>query len=413
MRVLDVALKDLMQTSRDWKSFLFLLLMPMVFTFFFGLIFGTVGDTEDPRLPVGIVLQEGSGSLAETLRELLVASEAIRPVLLEGDDAASAAKSVGEGDYAAALVLPAGFSEQVLALASQQAVEMEGVKPTLIVDQATQAGQTAAGAVEAALYRLLASAQVARISAGLYDGLTGFEAGQEEEYVDEALALAVDAWLNPPVTVSVQHSGDSQEEAEGDWNPYGHASAGMLVQFVVMGLSMPATVLVLERQCGALQRMLTTPISRTAVIAGHILGMFVVVFLQIAILILFGQLVLDLDYAAQPVATVLLAVVLALWGASLGLLISVIAREPEQAVTLAMIAMFVFSALGGAWFPLDIAGETFAAIGHLMPTAWAIDGLENIVVRGLGLDSVLLPAGIVLIYAVAFFVLAVWRFKYE
>jgi ABC-2 type transport system permease protein len=48
-----------------------------------------------------------------------------------------------------------------------------------------------------------------------------------------------------------------------------------------------------------------------------------------------------------------------------------------------------------------------------MPTAWAIDGFENIVVRGLGLDSVLLPAAIVLGFAIAFFSVAIWRFRFE
>ena len=78
-----------------------------------------------------------------------------------------------------------------------------------------------------------------------------------------------------------------------------------------------------------------------------------------------------------------------------------------------LIAMFLFSALGGAWFPLAIAGQTFAGVGHLLPTAWAMDGFQNIVVRGLGLGSVLLPAGILLAYTAAFFGLAVWRFRFE
>ncbi len=78
-----------------------------------------------------------------------------------------------------------------------------------------------------------------------------------------------------------------------------------------------------------------------------------------------------------------------------------------------MIAMMVLSALGGAWFPLDITGKAFSAIGHTMPTAWAMDGFQNIVQRGLGLSSVFLPAGILLAYAGAFFALAVWRFRIE
>jgi ABC-2 type transport system permease protein len=73
--------------------------------------------------------------------------------------------------------------------------------------------------------------------------------------------------------------------------------------------------------------------------------------------------------------------------------------------------MFIFAAMGGAWFPLEVAGKTFAAIGHVMPTAWAMDGFQNILMRGLAFSSVLLPAGILVLYAFAFFGLAIWRFR--
>lgn len=76
-----------------------------------------------------------------------------------------------------------------------------------------------------------------------------------------------------------------------------------------------------------------------------------------------------------------------------------------------MAAMFAFSALGGAWFPLDGAGATFAAIGRLMPSAWAMIGLQNLIVRGLDLSSVWQPVAILLAYAAAFFGVAVWRFR--
>jgi ABC-2 type transport system permease protein len=75
--------------------------------------------------------------------------------------------------------------------------------------------------------------------------------------------------------------------------------------------------------------------------------------------------------------------------------------------------MFIFAALGGAWFPLEVAGKAFATIGHLMPTAWAMDGFQNILMRGLGFGSVLIPAGILLAYGGAFFGLAIWRFRFE
>jgi ABC-2 type transport system permease protein len=408
MRVIDLALKDLLQIVRDWKSALFLVIMPIIFTFFFGLIYGGIGGEGDPRLPVGFVDHDQADILSTGLQSMLEASDAIRPVLLEGGEAVKVADSVGGEDLAAAVIVPAGFSEQTLRLG-------EETRLTIIVDQSTQAGQTAINAVQAAVTRLLGTVQTAQISAEAYEAQRAFKnEGGRQAYVEEALAQASEAWQQPPLTVAVEQSGATAgNEEEAVWNPYAHPSAGMIVQFVVFGLNTSAMVLVLERKSRTLQRMLTTATTRAEVIAGHVLAMFVVIFLQQVLLVAFGQLAFGVDYVREPLASFLMVVTLAFWAASLGLLIGAIAKGEDQVIMFSMLAMFVFSALGGAWFPLDITGETFATIGHLMPTAWAMDGFENIIVRGLGLNSVLLPAGILLAYAVAFFGLAVWRFRFE
>ena len=120
-----------------------------------------------------------------------------------------------------------------------------------------------------------------------------------------------------------------------------------------------------------------------------------------------------MNYVRAPLATLSMMVTLALWAASLGLLIGAVSKREEQVITWSLIAMFVFASLGGAWFPLEVAGAAFTTIGKLTPSAWAMDGLQNIVVRGQGLNSVLLPAGILLAYGGVFFGLAVWRFRFE
>jgi ABC-2 type transport system permease protein len=75
-----------------------------------------------------------------------------------------------------------------------------------------------------------------------------------------------------------------------------------------------------------------------------------------------------------------------------------------------MFPMFVLSGLGGAWMPLEYTGAAFQTIGHASPIAWAMDGFKNIVARGLGFNSVLIPAAVLSGYALLFFALAVWRF---
>jgi len=406
MRVIDLALKDLLQIVRDRRSAFFLGVMPILFTFFFGLIFGSSAGG-DSRLPMGFVSHDGDGAVSTSLHSLLEASNAIRPVLLEGDEADSAAESVREGDLAGAVIVPAGFSERTLA----------GEEPrlTVIVDQNTLAGQTVSNAVQAAVTRLLGAVETAQLSAEAFEARSGFESeAARQDYLDEALALASEAWRQPPLTVTVEQAvAPAEEGAELSPNVYSQSSPGMIVQFVVFGLNTSAMVLVLERKSRTLQRMLTTPITRTQVIAGHVLAMFLVVLLQQALLVAVGQLAFGVDYMREPLAILLVMVTLAFWVASLGLLIGAASKNEDQVIMWALMAMFVFSALGGAWFPLDITGQAFATIGHLTPTAWAMDGFQNIVQRGLGLSSVLLPAGILLAYAVAFFGLAVWRFRFE
>jgi len=410
VRVVDLALKDLLQVIRDRKSLLFLAVMPILFTLFFGAIFGSSGAADDPRLPVGFVDHDGASALSTSLRSLLETSDAIRPTVLEEDEVERATDLVRNEKLAAAVIVPAGFGEQALT----------GEEPrlTVIVDPSTPVGRTASHAVQAAVTRLLGAVETARLSAETYEARQPFsDQAARQSYLDEALALASSAWNNPPLTVAVEQAGAPADVgtdlASAPPNVYAQSSPGMLVQFAIFGLNTSAMVLVLERKSRTLQRLLTTPITRMEIIAGHVLAMFVVVFLQQALLVAFGQLVLGVEYMREPVGTLLVMVTLALWTASLGLLIGAAAKSEDQVIMWALIAMFILSAMGGAWFPLDITGQTFATIGHLMPTAWAMDGFQNIVMRGLGLSSVLLPAGILLVYAVVFFALAVWRFKFE
>jgi ABC-2 type transport system permease protein len=397
MRILDLALKDLSQILRDWKSGLFLLVMPLLFTLFFGFVFGSGSapkEEVDPRLPVGVIDRD-HGSLAASLGALLEASEVIRPVFLDDDQTAD--QMIEAGDLAALVVVPAGYTDRLL---SDRPISLE-----VIADTRQPAGQTASRALETVTGRLLGAVEVAHIAS---------EANPQSS-LEENLSRAILAWEEPGLRVAVEKGSGSvtNEKQAASSGGFAQASSGMMVQFSIFGLITSAMVLMLERKSGTLERLLSTPIRRTEVIGGHVLAMFCIVLAQQLILVLVGQFVFGVEYSRQPFAILLMIVVLSLWAASLGLLISAISRNEDQVITLSLIAMFIFAALGGAWFPLEVAGKAFAAIGHLMPTAWAMDGFQNILMRGLGFSSVLLPAGLLFLYAAAFFCLAIWRFRFE
>jgi ABC-2 type transport system permease protein len=407
MRVIDLALKDLLQTVRDWRAAAFLVAMPILFTLLFGFLLRDANGDGDQRLPVGFVDQAGGGVLSTQLLRLLEGSDVIRPDVLEREDADDAESKVADEELAAVVIVPAGYSERVLA--------GDDVALLVIANPASSAGRTAQAGIQGAVTRLLGAAQTAQLSAQMLETEAGFSnPAARRAFVEETLRRAVDAWEEPPLTVAVSQSdAATKEDDEEGANSYAHASPSMMVQFTIAGLVASASILVLERKSRALRRLLTTAISRVEIILGHYLAMFVLVFLQLVLLVGFGQVALGVPYLREPLATLLIMVTMALFAASLGLLIGVLAKTQEQAVVFALIPMFILAALGGAWMPLESTSEAFQTIGHLTPTAWAMDGFKNIVLRGQGLGSVLRPAGILLGYAAAFFALAVSRFRFE
>ena len=412
MRILSLALKDLLQIGRDKKSALFLLLIPVLFTWIFGLVFRTDAE-HDPRLPVGILNRDTSVILGKAFSDLLESSDTIRPMLLQENQLGETPttelqKRVRNQSLAAAILIPAGFSEQTL----------RGEQPqlTVIVDTNSPVGQAADQSIQWAATRLLGAVETAQLSVAARENIQPFASETERQtYRTSAIEQTIVAWNKPRLTVVLKQAGGTSGAtvAPGLSGGYAQSSAGMIVLFAIFGLVLSGYVLLGERHAGALQRMLTTTMSRMEIIAGHTLAMFVVAAIQIGLLTACGQLFFGVNYWHAPLAVLVMIASLALWVASFGLFISAISRQENQVILYALGSMLILGLMGGAIFPLDITSKTFAAIGHLLPSAWAIDGFQTIALRGMGVASVLFPASILVAYAFIFFGLAVWRFRFE
>jgi ABC-type multidrug transport system permease subunit len=289
----------------------------------------------------------------------------------------------------------------------------------LTADSANTTGFAIQGEIEAAASRLNDALQMAQINTetAVYTGLLT-NAVAEEAYFEEALIRAVAAWAEPPLRIQTSTTGaievnETDATAVYGTSGFAHTSPGMMAQFTLAGLITAAQVLVIERKNGSLRRLLTTNMSRFSILVGHYLAMFIMIIAQLLILILFGQLLLKLPYFQQPVATMLLVICSALFAAAMGLLIGALSKSEEQAIIFSLVPMFLLSGLGGAWMPLEFTPAYVQRIAYLTPVAWMIDGFKDIIVRGQGLESVLVAAAVLLLYAVLFWLLAAWRFRFE
>ena len=389
-RIFDIAAKDLTQILRDRKTFMFLLLMPILFTIFFALAFsGSAKGPGDSRLPVGY-LDLDHGTYSQPLKDLLTGSTVIR---LDEDPTRSETdlnQLVADDKLAAALIVPAGYSQSVQ--------DVTPLKLIFIADPSNTSTSTIEGEVMAATSRLMSAIRTAQII------------GQTTSAFTPAFEQALAAWQNPPVQVASTSSTAIDVKAAQVISTT-HTSPGMMLQFAIAGLITAATVIVNERKTRSLQRLLTTATSRVHILLGHYLAIFTLIFGQFVLLITFCQLFLHVNYLRIPLATLLVAVAAAACISAMGLLIGVFAKSEEQTIIFVMIPMFVLSGLGGAWMPLEFTGAAFQSIGHVSPVAWAMDGFKNIVARGLDFNSVLLPVAALGGYALFFFILAAWRFQ--
>jgi ABC-type Na+ efflux pump permease subunit len=393
-----LARKDLLQTMRDRLSFIFILVMPLAFTIFFGVLFG--GGSDVDQLPLAVWDADG-GAAAQHLVASLDKSAVVRVVVKKGQEFE---KWMADERAAAGLIIPEGYSA---ALSGGKKASL-----TIVATQGSSGASTAATEV-----RTLAADQVtvelaSRAAAEAVWGTALGPAGGGEGLVAEAAARArpvvAQALAAPSVSTKVVEAG-----AAAGQTPSGFvlSSPGMMVNFIMFSLTTAGVALILERRNGTLQRLMTTRVRRWQLIGGKAAGMFLLTFTQQVILIGVAQLFFGVDYLRDPAALLVMMVSLSLVASTLGLLIAAVLKSEQALIATTVLVSMGVSALSGAWFPLEVTGAAFQFVGHLLPTAWILDGLRGIVVRGFDVADVLPAFLFALGWSVALFAAAVWRFR--
>ena len=191
------------------------------------------------------------------------------------------------------------------------------------------------------------------------------------------------------------------------------SSAGQLITWVFIPLIGISSLFAYERQIGTLKRLLISPTQRATYLLGTILGQVLMALVQMVLLIGFGVLVMKLNWAQAPGALALILVTSALAAGALGTAMGAFVKTAGQANGLSIMIGMVMALLGGCWYPSELFPEFVRTATKILPTRWAMQGMLNVVMRGQGMDGVLLPSAVLLGFAVVFFAIGVWRFRME
>jgi ABC-2 type transport system permease protein len=265
--------------------------------------------------------------------------------------------------------------------------------------------------VQTALRRVGSTVNAAQAALAAAEADHIFESAEARQaFTDQALALAQTIQAGTPERVNLVRGAT---EAQVDYDPRANSSAGQLITWVFIPLFGISSLFAYERQQGTLRRILTTPTGKTAYLFGTIAGQVLMAILQMSLLVLFGIFVMGLEWGRDPPALAVILTASALAGGAIGTAMGTIIKTEGQANGLSILLGMVMSLMGGCWYPLELFPAAVQTAVKVLPTTWAMQGMLDLVLRGGGLRDVLPEAGVLIGFAVIFFAVGVWRFRYE
>ncbi|MET0279732.1 MAG: ABC transporter permease [Steroidobacteraceae bacterium] len=430
--ILALARNDLRLFFTDRRAVIVGVLVPILIAAFFGYVFGGNGSGEAQeagKVPIAVVDEDQSTVTRAILADLT--ADAMLDVQTLTREAAG--EQVRKGTRQAAAVFPQGFGEQsVAALFSGR----DKPRIELLVDPSQ--------AISARLVQgLLAQYSMQDISREAFNGVSGRAAADDMLARLDALPATAERSelrtllgsvrrlneLNDKAAVSDATAADGAgfqlgipyevtstpmvARAGTPYNGYAHSFAGMAVQFILFAGIDAGVVLLLLRQRGIWQRIRSAPISKGEFILSRLLATALVSAFQMAVIYAAAALVFGVRIMGSAAGLVLVAVAFCLLNAAFGLMLATLGRSAAATRGIATMVMLLMVMLGGAWVPAFVFPAWLQQASLFTPTRWAVDGLDAMTWRGLPFGDALLPTLVLAGCALLFFVVAVWRFRWE
>lgn len=421
--------RDLRLFFSDKRSVLMSFLAPIVIASFFGYVFGgSGGKTETSKIPVLVVDQDGSdisGQItsgltadknlgvkvvsAEAAKELVRKGKATVAILLPKEFGANAAKALFTSD---------GKPEIGFFYDPSHRTEM-GMVQGILTGQVMQTvskemfgGATGQKMASDALARVEQSQGLDKASKSTISDLLR----SVEKFNNENAKAKVDG--KPVSSGGFTTPYQVREEAvtsgtSVEYNGYAHSFGGMGIQFILfMGIDVGIGVL-LQRQRGLWKRLRAAPISKTLLLSARVISAAIIALVILTVIFTFARIVFGVRIEGSMLGFVGICLAFSLMTATFGLLIAALGKTPEAARGLSVFVTLLLVMLGGAWVPAFIFPQWLQTVTKFVPTRWAMDGLDAMTWRGLGVDAALGPIAVLLGFALLFGAVAVNQFRWE
>jgi ABC-2 type transport system permease protein len=167
------------------------------------------------------------------------------------------------------------------------------------------------------------------------------------------------------------------------------------------------------RNSKLLRRLQLAPVPPAVVVAARVVVTVLIALAQMTIFLGLGVVAFDLQLTGWWWVAVPLLVAGTLTFMSVGLLAGAIAKTQEGAVNLANVMVLPMAFLSGSFFPLEGTPSWLQTISWALPLRHLNEGMLDLMVRGQGPSSALLPMAILLGFAVVLTAVAGRMFRWD
>ena len=417
--IINVARTALIALKRDRGALVLSFVLPLAFFSIFAVIFGR-SNSSTPTVKLIVVDQDQSQASRALVKGLENESSLVVMTRPEAKSknapapadytAATAEAAVKAGDAPVALIVPEGFGQHPIAFGP----DAEGSTLQLLNDQSDPiAPQIVVGLLQKAAMTSMPSSMAdegMKYADKYVGGFTPAQKAKVNEELDALHKAEADGKLD---TSSGGNSGGANAGivavnecavvGENKKRPMiSFYAAAIGVMFLMFTASGSAGALLDEAESGTLERVLSTRVTMTKLLAGKLVFNTGLAFVQLVAMFLWGWAVFKLDFFSHLPGFAVMGLCTAFAVAAFGMLLASACHTRAQLGALSTLVILIMSSVGGSMFPRFLMPESMQKAGLLTINAWAIDGFTKVFWRDLPVTelwpqvTVLLGVGVVL-----------------
>ncbi len=418
----SVARTSLLALRRDRAAFVLSFILPIAFFSIFAVIFGGQHDTT-PRVKVILVDEDKSEASQDLVRGLL--HESSLNVLTHPEasgknasvppdyTASTAEAAVKAGDVSVALVIPRGFGQHPVGFGPGSKAtpiqllndSSDTIAPQVVIGMLQKAAFTSMPAVMAE--------QGMQYSERYIGAFTPAQRAQMQSSLDEL--KKIQSRLENPSSPGTSSGFSASVIAVNTRSVVGDNknssmisfyAAAIGVMFLLFTASGSAGALLDEAESGALDRVLSSRITMTRLLAGKLFYNTILAFVQLVAMFLWGWAVFKLDFFSHLAGFTVMGMATAFSVAAFGLLLASACHTRGQLGALSTLLILIMSAIGGSMFPRFLMPEAMQKAGLFTLNGWAIDGFTKVFWRNLPLWDLWPQVGVLVASGIVLFLVA-------